>query len=143
MSGHIAGFRPGEKVPVTYLRNGKEATASITLKGEKSKVDYSYNEAIGDRLGLELEDLDSKKATQYAITGGVVVKKIREGGPFSGSRMETGFIITTVNGRDIKNSEDFAKALSYGNGKVKLEGMYPGWSGSYTYQINIDSDSEY
>lgn len=143
MSGHIAGFRPGEKVPVTYLRNGKEATAYITLKGEKSKIDYSYNEAIGDRLGLELEDLDSKKATQYSISGGVVVKKIREGGPFSGSRMETGFIITTVNGRDIKNSEDFAKALSYGNGKVKLEGMYPGWSGTYTYQVNIDSDSEY
>ncbi|MCR6719591.1 MAG: trypsin-like peptidase domain-containing protein [Chitinophagaceae bacterium] len=37
MSGQIASFKPGEKVPVTYLRNGKEITANIVLKAEKEQ----------------------------------------------------------------------------------------------------------
>jgi Do/DeqQ family serine protease len=138
MSGQIASFKPGEKVPVTYLRNGKEYTANIVLKGQKSKIDISYAEIIGDRLGLELADLDAATAKKYEVEGGVVVKKIRDGGAFSGTRMEEGFVITSVNGRAIKNAQDFAQALSYGDGRVRLEGIYPNYSGTYTYQVQLD-----
>ena len=78
MSGQIASFRPGEKVPVTFLRDGKEKTVNITLKGEKSKIEISYTDIIGDRLGLELEELDAQNARKYEVDGGVIVKKIRE-----------------------------------------------------------------
>ena len=81
MSAGIASFRPGEKVPVTYMRNGKENVVSITLKSSASKVEISSAKVIGDRLGVELENLDSKKAKEYDIEGGVVVKKIKQGGP--------------------------------------------------------------
>lgn len=139
MSGQIASFKPGEKVPVTYLRGGKEYTANITLKAEKSKIDISYTEIIGDRLGLELEDLSSANASKYEVEGGVVVKKIREGGSFSGTRMEEGFVITSVNGRPIKNAQEFAQALSYSSdGRIRLEGIYPNYSGTYTYQVTLD-----
>jgi len=142
MSGHIASFKPGEKVPVTYLRAGKEFTANIVLKGQVSKIEISSLEIIGDRIGLDLEALDPKKATQYDIAGGIVVKKIKEGGPFSGTRMEQGFIITTVNGKDIKTADELAQSLGLGNGKVKLEGIYPGYTGTYTYQVKLDEDSD-
>ena len=39
-------------------------------------------------LGVELENLDSKKAAEYDIEGGVVVKKIKQGGPLSNTRMD-------------------------------------------------------
>lgn len=140
MSGHIASFRPGEKVPVTYLRNGKEFTASVTLKGEASKIDISAAEVIGDRLGVELETLDSKKAAQYDINGGVIVKKIKEGGPLSKTRMESGFIITSVNDNEIKNVEELGQVLNAGYDKLRLEGIYPGYNGVYTYQISLDQE---
>jgi S1-C subfamily serine protease len=72
----------------------------------------------------------------------VVVKKIREGGPFSGTRMEPGFIITTVNGQDIKNADELGRYLENGTGRIKLEGIYPGYNGTYTYQVKLDGDSD-
>lgn len=142
MSGQIASFKPGDKVKLSYLRNGKEYTADVVLKGEISNVDVSLGEVIGDRLGVELETLDKAKATKYDVEGGVVVKKIVAGGPLSKTRMEEGFIITTVNGRDIKNTEELGQSLGSGYGKIKLEGIYPGYNGVYTYQIDLGAESD-
>jgi len=142
MSGHIASLKPGEQVPVSYLRSGKEYVVNITLKGQASKIEPTSSvELIGDRIGLELENLDAKKAQQYEVSGGVVVKKIKEGGPFSSTRMEEGFIITTVNGRDIKNADELGRYLVSSDGKIKLEGIYPGYTGTYTYQVKLDTDN--
>ncbi len=140
MSAGIASYRPGEKVPVTYVRNGKENTVSVVLKGTVSKIEVSNAKVIGDRLGVELEDLDSKKAAQYDIEGGVVVKKIKAGGPFSNTRMEPGFIITSVNGTDIKNIEELGQLLGAGYDQLQLEGIYPGYKGVYTYKIKLNEE---
>jgi Do/DeqQ family serine protease len=140
MSGQIASYKPGDKVKLAYLRDGKEFNAEVVLKGEISKVDVTMAEIIGDRLGVELETLPDAKAKEYEIDGGVVVKKINKNGPLSKTRMEVGFIITTVNGRDVKNAEDLAQALG-SSGKIKLEGIYPGYNGVYTYQIDLNEDN--
>jgi len=140
MSAGIASYRPGEKVPVTYIRNGKENTVNVVLKGTVSKIEVSNVKVIGDRLGVELEDLDSKKASQYDIEGGVVVKKIKEGGPFSNTRMEPGFIITSVNGNEIKNVDELGQLLAAGYEQLQLEGIYPGYKGVYTYKIKLNEE---
>ena len=140
MSAGIASYRPGEKVPVTYVRNGKENTVNVTLKGTVSKIEVSNAKVVGDRLGVELENLDSKKAAQYDIEGGVVVKKIKEGGPLSNTRMESGFIITSVNGNDIKNVDQLGQILLAGYDELQLEGIYPGYKGVYTYKIKLNED---
>lgn len=142
MSGQIASFKPGDKVKISYLRDGKEYITDVVLKGEISKVDVSASEVIGDRLGVELEILDSKKASKYNIDGGVVVKKIHESSPLSRTRMEEGFIITSVNGKDIKNMEELGQALGSGYGKIKLEGIYPDYDGVYSYQINLGDEDD-
>src|SRR5207248_1917263 len=46
MSVQIAGFHPGDKVPVTYVRNGKEYNTSVVLKKKTDVV----NNNIGTRL---------------------------------------------------------------------------------------------
>jgi len=140
MSAGIASYRPGEKVPVTYVRNGKENTVNVVLKGTVSKIEITNAKVIGDRLGVEIEDLDSKKASQYDIEGGVVVKKIKQGGPLSNTRMDPGFIITAVNGTDIKNVEELGQILSAGYDQLQLEGIYPGYTGVYTYKIKLDEE---
>lgn len=143
MSGQIASFKPGDKVNLTYVRGGKEYTIDVLLKGEISKVDVSLADMIGDRLGVDLENLDKTSAAKYDVEGGVVVKKIRPGGPLSKTRMEEGFIITTVNGNDVLNTEDLGQSLGSGYGKIKLEGIYPGYNGVYTYQIDLGEENDY
>ena len=141
MSGQIASYKPGDKVKITYLRGGKEYIADVYLKDKISEITTTTADLIGDRLGVELENLSKEKATKYDVEGGVVVKKIKEG-PLSKTRMEEGFIITTVNGSDIKNSEELGQALGSGYGKVKLEGIYPGYNGVYTYTIDLGDEND-
>lgn len=142
MSGQIASFKPGDKVKITYLRAGKELNADVILTGNISQSTLNAADIIGDRLGVELENLTKEKAAKYDVGGGVIVKKIKAEGPLSKTRMEEGFIITTVNGNEIKNADELGQALGAGYGKLKLEGIYPGYNGVYTYTIDLGDDTE-
>jgi S1-C subfamily serine protease len=137
MSSVLANFKPGDKVDVTYKRKGSEFNTAVVLKKSPGNYEKVVSDNIGDEVGAELETLDSKKAEQYGIEGGVVVKSIKKGGPISKTRMEEGFIITSVNGVDVRNVEELGKALYSARGTVKIEGMYPG-SDMYTYPLNLN-----
>lgn len=136
MSSALANFKPGDKVNVTYTRKGSEFNTAVVLRKSPGNYEKVVSDDIEGQVGAELETLDSKKAEQYGIDGGVVVKSIKKGGPISKTRMEEGFIITRVNGIDVKNVEELGKALYSARGTVKVEGMYPG-SDMYTYPLNL------
>ena len=86
-----------------------------------------------------MQTLDAKKATQYEIEGGVLVKKINSDGAFSKTKMQDGFIITSVNGIDIKSVEELSAAISKLRGEtLQLEGIYPGYDGVYRYPLNLN-----
>ena len=139
MSAQIASFKPGDKVPLQYLRAGKEYNIVITLKESAGKTDALASINISEILGADLETLDKKKAQTYDIEGGVLVKKIKPGGAFSKTKMEKEFIITSVNGIDISTIEELSKAIASLNGEnIQLEGIYPGFEGVYRYPLNLD-----
>jgi len=134
MSAQLAGFRPNDKVPVSYLRNGKEFNTTVTLKAKAGTVDVA---SAGEVIGAELSTLDSKKAEEYDVDGGVVVKKIKEGGKLSQTKMDEGFVITSVNGRTIKSVDELSRIINSAIGTIKLEGFYPGYRGSYSYPLEL------
>ena len=136
MSAQIASFKPNDKVQISYLRGGKEFNTTVTLKAKVSAVEVAIASA-GDIIGAELANLDSKKADEYDVDGGVVVKKIKEGGKLSETKMDEGFVITSVNGKTIKSIDELSKILNSAVGTVKLEGFYPGFRGSYTYPLDL------
>jgi Do/DeqQ family serine protease len=136
MSAQIASFRPNDKVTLAYLRGGKEYSTTVTLKAKISNVDVAN---AGDIIGAELTNLDSKKADEYDVAGGVVVKKIKEGGKLSETKMDEGFVITSVNGKNVKSIEELSKILNGALGTVKLEGFYPGFRGSYSYPLDLSN----
>jgi S1-C subfamily serine protease len=136
MSAQIASFKPGDEVPITYTRNGKEYTVTVTLRESAGKIDAIAATNINEILGAELENLSKTKADAYGLEGGVVVKKIKDKGPLSRTRMQDGFIITSVNGSEVNSVDDLSKLLSGAFGTVKLEGMYPG-SDMYTYPLTL------
>ena len=138
MSAQLASFRPGDKVPISYIRGGKEYNTTVTLKKKSEIVTDIAATNIGTRLGADLSDLDKTKARQYGIDGGVVVNKITEGGAIGRTRMQAGFIITSVNGQDVTSLEELSKVLSNATGSVRLEGIYPGYDGTYQYPLNLE-----
>ncbi|MBS1921024.1 MAG: trypsin-like peptidase domain-containing protein [Bacteroidetes bacterium] len=138
MSAQIVSLRPGDKVKITYVRDGKEYNTNVSLKDSPGKLELvAVNSNLSDILGGELENLSKTKADSYDISGGVVVKKIISGGALSKTRMQEGFIITSVNDRDINSIDDLKNALSGISGTVRLEGIYPGYDGTYTYPLNL------
>lgn len=138
MSAQIAGFRPGDKVPVNYVRNGREYTANVVLKKKAGTFSDIAGTNIGSRLGAELATLDRTKARQYGVDGGVVVNKITQGGAIGRTRMAEGFIITSVNDQDVTSLEELTQVLSKTTGPVSLKGFYPDGGGMYTYPLNLN-----
>ncbi|HEX6332631.1 MAG TPA: trypsin-like peptidase domain-containing protein [Flavisolibacter sp.] len=134
MSAQIAGFRPGDKVPVSYLRNGKEYSVMVVLKKRTDVITTN----IGSRLGADLANLDASKASRYGIEGGVVVTKVREGGMLARARIQPSFIIVRVAGQEVSNVEELSALLMNISGTVKFEGIYPGYEQFYTYPVNLD-----
>lgn len=138
MVEQITNYKPGDKISVTYTRNGKEYTVNITLKNKIGSYDVVKTESAIDKLGAEFENYNGKKLTEYGFNGGVLVKKIKEG-IFKHSRIQEGFVITSANGQEIKTIDDLKAALK-DNNPIKLEGIYPGEQGVYGYTINVENE---
>ncbi len=139
MQGIISRQKPGDKLPVTYIRNGKEGTALVTLKNKVGNYDIVKADALIEALGAELTTLDAKKAKEYGVPGGVIVKKINEGALNDQTRMKDGFIILKVNDKDVKNVDEMKAAV--GSSKsITISGFYPGYDGVYEYPISLDEN---
>jgi len=137
----VSSYNAGEKINITYKRNGKEYTATATLTAKSGTFDEIASNTVGEKLGADLVTIDKKQAMQYEVEGGVLVKKIKQGGPFSKTRMQDGFIITSVNGTDITNIDELSQAIRSLKGEtIQLEGFYPGYDGIYRYPLNIGEE---
>ncbi len=138
--GQIAIYRPGDKIKITYKRNGAESDAMVTLMNSSGNMDVVKNSAF-EKLGAELQTLQKSDAAKLNVKGGVVVTSISEKGLFSKTRMEESFVILKVNGQDVSSVEEFRKIIEQaGNGSVKLEGVYPGYDGSFTYPLKLNDE---
>ncbi|TAE14455.1 MAG: Do family serine endopeptidase [Bacteroidetes bacterium] len=138
----VARYKPGDKITVTYKREGKETTANVTLKNKAGN--YSVVKSTSDiteKLGAELENIDKATAAKNDLAGGVLVKKINNG-LLKNTKVQEGFIITSVNGVEVKNLEELSKILASARGTVRLEGVYSGYEGTYGYPLNLNAEEE-
>ncbi|MDE3234692.1 MAG: Do family serine endopeptidase [Bacteroidota bacterium] len=139
MVEQVARYKPGDKISLTYLREGKESTVNITLKNKVGNTSLVKTESALDRLGADLDNVDKKTAAANEIAGGVVVKKIKDGA-LKASRMQEGFVITAVNGTDVRSIDDLKEALKDASGTVKFDGIYPGYTETYSYPVHLDQE---
>jgi len=139
MQGLISRYKPGDKLPVTYIRNGKESTVTVTLKNKAGNYEIVKADAVLETLGADLLTLDGKKAREYGVTGGVVVKKINDGVLNDQTRMKDGFIILKVNDKEVKSVEEMKAAVGT-NKTITISGFYPGYDGIYEYPISLGDE---
>ncbi|MGI8950930.1 MAG: Do family serine endopeptidase [Chitinophagaceae bacterium] len=137
----VARYKPGDKINLTYVRDGKEYTINVTLKNKAGTYAQVKQESTLDKLGADLVNVDAATARKNNISGGVLVRKIGNG-VLKNTRMQEGFVITSVDGQDVKSIDDLKNILSNSNGTVRLEGIYPGYEGSYAYPLNLGGDDQ-
>jgi serine protease Do len=134
----IASTSVGDKVNVTYTRNGKTTTIPVTLKNEGGNFDLVTKQSLAKQLGAQLENLDPKKAAEYGIDGGVVIKNLDAKGLLKSQNpsMKNGLVIIRVNGTEISNIDQLSQMLDQSSESTVIQGFYPGYEGLINYVIN-------
>ena len=120
----VAGYRPGNTVTVTILRDGKEEKIETILKNKYGTTDLVEANATEVDLGVELVEVSSKDMEEYNITFGVKVLKLKEG-KLKDAGVEEGFVITHIDKHEVKTVENFNEIMAGVKGGVLIEGVYP------------------
>jgi serine protease Do len=134
----VGKLKPGDKVNVVYSRNGNDNAITITLKNKMNNLEIikEDNSSIM-ALGGDFVTLDPKKAREFEIPGGVVVKRVKEQGALDRqTRMKDGFVILKINDTEVKSVDDMRKAIGR-NSDFTISGFYPGYDGIYEYPISL------
>lgn len=140
----VASYSVGDVVNVTYTRAGKVTTIPVTLKNEGGNFEIITKQNLAQQLGAQLENLDAKKAQEYGVDGGVVVKTLDAKGLLKSQNpsMKQGFVILRVNGNEVTNIEEFSQIMEQSTKSTVIQGFYPGYEGIYNFVINSGGDDE-
>lgn len=118
----VGRHRPGDKVNVTVIRDGKERMIPVTLKNLKGgtgimEPGFSNNVVFG----ATLEPLSQQEKRGYRLDSGVKVIEIGDG-KLSDIGVRKGYIITSVNDKKINSADDVRTASSDGTTLTSIEG---------------------
>lgn len=127
MQEYLAKKRPGDKVTVTYLRNKKKNTKSITLKNEQGNTQV-VKKADLDVLGGNFRSITDAQKQQLNIGYGLEVLKVNSG-KLKNAGITKGFIIQRVNDNAVKTIEDLQNIVKDASTSkdpvLYIQGVYP------------------
>ena len=120
----IAKKRPGDKVKVTYLRNKKEKTVTLTLKNEQGNTKVVKNADV-DILGIDVRPITDSQKKQLEISYGLEVLKV-SGGKMKDAGVPKGFIIQTINDTPMRSFDDLQQAVKDAKDQMLvIKGLFP------------------
>lgn len=125
----VGRLRPGDKVQLSYFRDGSERSAMVILKPESTvKIASNNVEAneILSTLGGNFASLTPAQKQRYRVSSGVVVAGARPGGMLYENSITKGTIITHINGKPVNKVEDIESAVvASKNNMMRLDGVNP------------------
>ncbi len=109
----ITQHRPGDKVKVTWLRDKKKHTETVTMKNSQGSTQLMEEVDIDD-LGVSLAPLSQEEKSRLSIPYGLVVKAIRNG-KMQKAGVSKGTIILAVNETRMETTENWEQAIKAAN----------------------------
>lgn len=109
LQSRVAMLKPGTKVEVVVLRDGKRKTFTVEL-GEKPKGKLAAEQSkILKRLGFSVQELTSELAEQLGYQGwaGVLISEVEPGSEAANEGLQAGMLIMEVNRVAVKDMDDF------------------------------------
>ena len=120
LSQAVASTKPGTKVKVVVLREGKPTELSMTVDEMPvdSKLSFKASKANSpvDRLGLLTRPLNDQEKKKYS--SGIVVETVD--GPAAEAGIQTGDVIISAGGKKIKSADDLKKVLEKAGKSIPL-----------------------
>jgi hypothetical protein len=116
-------------VLVTLIRDDKEKVVSVTLKNKEGNTKFIKNESVA-LLGAEFQPLSQEEQDKLNVTGGVKITRLN-GGKLRSAGIREGFIITSIDKKNIRNTDDLVAVLDNKKGGVLIEGIYPNGNKAY------------
>lgn len=124
----VANTKPGARVELVVMRDGKERTLKVTV-GELPSGKSEGEEGEGEKsrpssdLGLTIAPLTTDTAKQYNLDAsdkGVVVTDADEGSPAAAAELQPGDLITEVDRQTVTGVDDFRDAVARAKGKDSI-----------------------
>ena len=117
----ISGVKPGNKLDLSYVRNGQQKQAAVTVADrsklfgargtEEAEDNGPETEPTPSKLGATVHALTQDQADRLGVTGnkGVVVTDVKPDSFAEDIGMAPGDVILQVNRQPINNEEDFRR----------------------------------
>src|SRR5215472_5976413 len=119
----ISAVKPGNKVDITYVRNGQQKQASVSVE-DRAKLFPDRTEEAEDtgtdsapkptKLGVTVHSLTQDQIERLGISNGkgVIVTEVKPDSFADDIGLQPGMVIVQLNKQPINNEEDFRKMTS-------------------------------
>ncbi|MFT5724641.1 MAG: serine protease Do [Bacteroidia bacterium] len=121
----LSYYRPGDKLQYTFIRDGEEKQAVVSLVNMDGTFELKKRESLySDALKAEFEMVSKYELDHYAIASGIRVTTVGNG-RIRKMNIPEGFIFTSFNKLEALDLNTFIKKLETMKGQVRIEGVSP------------------
>ena len=126
LRNRVAGTKPGSKVSVEILRDGRSQTLSATLDAQKSDSKTRLSGPDGadtQGFGMTVQPLTPEVARELELTGrrdGVVIRDVDPDGAAAAAGLRPGDVIAQVNGKAVTSASELKSALGQSTSRPAL-----------------------
>jgi len=133
----LGQYRPGDKIKVEYIRKAQLNTATAILHNQLNTTDYVAvrKDKIFTELGFELRNLDGDEKDRNEKNGVMVVSILKDS-KIESVNMDPGYIITSINGKQITNVNELKVELEKTENRVYLNGFYENYPMEWPYKFS-------
>ena len=94
---HTVGLmKPGDKAVATVIRKGSQKELQVTVGGRPGEDKAAALGADGDRLGIQIEEVDAQTRDNWRLPGGVLVAQVYPESPADLAGLRPGDIIVQL-----------------------------------------------
>jgi len=120
----VARNRPGDQITVTLIRDRERKKVNATLKNINGDTRVVKKVNAFSIAGATFAEIKEEEKTRLKIDGGVQIIEL-EDGKWRDAGIKEGFIITSIDKKDIQSIDDIKGALDDKQGGILIEGIYP------------------
>lgn len=137
----INSKRPGDKATITWMRNKKTMSKTVTMKNNQGNTKVVKKAGL-DVLGANVAPVSDKLKTQLGISYGLQVQDVKDGA-FKDGGINDGYIILNANDQPMRTIEDLQNVVKEAsmskNPVLFITGVWP--SGKTDYKaIKVGQD---
>lgn len=121
---YVARNRPGDKIKVTYHRQGSQKVTYATLKNMNKNTEIVRRASLIEIEGATFGNLTKEEREELELEGGAKITELKSG-KWQSHGIKEGFIVTAIDKRPIKDTEQLAAALNNAKDGILVSGMYP------------------